>query len=133
MKKIAAVILLCAVAPLPAYASDDDNVYASANADDEALNKQAHENRRFIVEKFEKLSKFSLLQVNDNFTLYGKLSFPRIKSGDDSAIHRDGATYGLRGQFDSTSRVGIRFGWERYIAGQNTNDNLYSLTAVVRF
>ncbi len=133
MKKIAAIPLLYAIVSIPAYAADD-NAYASLRLDNEILNTPAAETRQFIVERIEKLSKFSLLQVNDHFSLYGKLSFPRIRSGDaDSVMHSDAPTYGLRGQFDSTPRIGIRFGWDRYIAGQNTNDNLYSLTAVVKF
>ncbi len=134
MKKIAASTMLYVIASMPAYAADEDNAYVSIKEDNETLNTPAYETRRLIVERVEKLSKFSLLQVNDNFSLYGKLSLPRLKTGDaDNVIHRNAPTYGLRAQFGSTPRIGIRIGWERYIAGQNANDNLYSLTAVVKF
>ncbi|BBI98524.1 hypothetical protein FGKAn22_02170 [Ferrigenium kumadai] len=133
MKKIAAIALLSAIVPVPVYAVDD-NAYVSIKADDEALNTPAYETRRLIVERLEKLSKFSLVEVSDNFSLYGKLSFPRIKSSDaDNVIQRDAPTYGLHAQFNSPLRIGIRFGWDRYIAGQNANGNLYSLTAAVKF
>ncbi len=133
MKKIAAILLLYAIASMPVHAADD-NTYALRQPATDTPDTSAAETRQFIVERIEKLSKFSLLQVNDKFSLYGKLSFPRINSGDaDSTIHRDAATYGLHGQLDSTPRMGIRFGWDRYIAGQNANNNLYSLSAVVKF
>lgn len=133
MKKIAAITLLYAIASMPAYAADD-NAYALLKMETETQDMPAYEARQLIVERIETLSKFSLWQVNDNFSLYGKLSIPRITTGDaEAGTHRNAATYGLRGQLDSTPRIGIRFGWDRYIAGQNTNGNLYSLTAVVRF
>ncbi len=134
MKKIAAIALLYTIASMPAFAADDDNAYAPPKLDMETLNTPADETRQLIVERIERLSKFSLLQVNDNFSLYGKLSFPRINAGDAaSGTHRNAVTYGLQGQLDSTPKIGIRFGWDRYIAGRNTSDNLYSLTAVVKF
>jgi hypothetical protein len=133
MKKITAISLLYALASVPAYGAGA-NTYAPLQLNMETPDSPAYETRRFIVERIETLSKFSLLQVDDNFSLYGKLSFPRIdRVNADSMIHRNAATYGLRGQFQTGSRIGIRFGWDRYIAGQNANDNLYSLTAVVRF
>lgn len=134
MKKIAAIALLYAIAAMHACAADDSNAYSPLKLDLDTPDMHTSETRQFIVERIENLSKFSLLQVNDNFSLYGKLSFPRISSGNaDSVIHRDAPAYGLHGQFDSTPRIGIRFGLDRYIAGESSGDNLYSLTAVVKF
>lgn len=133
MKKIASIAVLYAIAPMHACAADD-SAYASIKIETSAQEMSVYETRQFIVEKIETLSRFSLLQVNDSFSVYGKLSFPRINHNDAySGIHRDSATYGLHGQFDSTSRIGIRFGLDRYIAGHNTSGNLYSLTAAVKF
>lgn len=134
MKKIAAIALLSAIAPVPVYAVTDDDTYVSIKSDNETLNTPAYETKRVIVERIEKLSKFSLLEVNDDFSLYGKLCLPRIRSDDaDNLVHRNGPTFGLRAQFNSTPRIGIRLGWERYIAGPNANGSLYSLTAAVKF
>lgn len=133
MKKIAtSALLYAAVSAMPAYAADDDIAYVSLSPEMDAPNMSVNETRRFIVERIEKLSKFSLLQVNDNFSLYGKLSFPRI-GHSNSEIHRNSATYGVHAQFDGTPGLGIRFAVDRYIAGPNAGDNLYSVTANFKF
>jgi hypothetical protein len=130
MKKITAVVLLFAIASMPALAADD-NAYTLAQPDMYALDKPASGTGRADIER---MTTFSLLQSNNNFSLSGRLSIPRLNTGDALAgAYSNAPTYGLRGQFDSTPNLGIRFGWDRYVAGQNTDDNLYSLTAVFKF
>lgn len=122
MNRIAIVALLYATASMPVFAAGDAQALAEADT--------LRQNLRAGIDE---ISTFSLLETNGNFSLYGKLSHPRLAGAEDLAPPRDAATYGLHGQFGSTSTVGIRFGWDRYIAGDKAGDNLYSLTAVVKF
>lgn len=128
MKKIAAIVLLYVIATLPAFAADND-AHALSEPDAGTPPFPALD---ALKSEVARLSSFKLLQVSDSFSLYGKLSVPRITAAEVGA-HRSSATYGLRGQLGGRSRVDIRFGWDRYIAGQYPNDNLYSLTATVDF
>lgn len=127
MNRIAAIALLYAVASMPAVAADD-SAYMPAETDatpQAALKK--------LKAEIERMSTFSLLEKNGSFSLSGKLSIPRLSSADEFATRRDAPTYGLRSQLVDTPTMGVKFGWDRYIAGKNSGDNLYSLTAVVRF
>lgn len=123
MKKIAAATLLYAAASTPALAAGDD---AQALAEADAL-------RQSIRSGIGRMSTLNLLETNGSFSLYGKLSHPRITGTEEFGSTRDAATYGLHGQFNSTQKTGIRFGWDRYISGEKAGDNIYSLTAVVKF
>jgi hypothetical protein len=132
MKRIAAITLLYAIAAMSAFAADD-NAYPNPDTPDALRNAMLGE----IRAKADRLSKFSLLELNDNFSLYGKLSIPRL-TGHEAGIQRNAVTYGLHGQLGSIQgmgipKMGIRFGWNRYLAGSNTGDNLYSLTAEFKF
>lgn len=127
MNRIAAFALLYAVASMPALAADD-SAYAPAETD-----ASPQITLKALKAEIERMSTFSLLEKNGGFSLYGKLSIPRISSAEEFAARRDAPTYGLRGQLVDTPKMGIKFGWDRYIAGKNSGDNLYSLTAVVRF
>lgn len=122
MNRIAIIALLYATVSMPVFAAGD----AQALADADAL-------RRHLGASVEEMSTFSLLKTNGSFSLYGKLSHPRLAGAEDLAPPRNAATYGLHGKFGNTSKVGIRFGWDRYIAGDHAGNNLYSLTAVVKF
>lgn len=133
MKKIAAIALLYATAAMPAFASED---YAAPEADTPEALRNASLDK--IREKADRLSTFSLVELNGNFSLYGKLSIPRITTGDEAGARHNTATYGLHGQFGGTpgtgiQKMGFRFGWNRYLSGRNTGDNLYSLTAEIKF
>lgn len=129
MKKITAIVLLFAIASMPAVA--DDNALAPAKPDMNALDEPDGGVSKADIER---MSRFNLLQRNNNFSLYGKLSIPRLDTGDaQSGGYRNATTYGLHGQLDTAPNMGIRFGWDRYVAGQNADDNLYSLTAVFKF
>lgn len=133
MKKIAAVALLYAIAAMQALASED---YAIPEPDAPEAPRNATLDK--IREKADRWSTFSLVEVNDNFSLYGKLSIPRITTGSEAGMQHNAATYGLHGQFGGPPGVGIkkmgfRFGWNRYLAGRNTGDNIYSLTAEIKF
>jgi len=126
MRKIAVIALLYVIAVSPACA---DDAYGLAGPDADAGLLSADSG---LESGLARLSTFSLLQVSDNFSLHGRLSVPRITAAE-TGVQRNAATYGLRGQFDSSPKLGVRFGWDRYVAGQNSGDNLYSLTATVKF
>ncbi|OGS81447.1 MAG: hypothetical protein A2061_04990 [Gallionellales bacterium GWA2_59_43] len=126
MKKIAVIVLLYVIAALPAYA---DDAYMLAEPDANAVLLSADSGLKSGIAR---LSTFSLLQVSDTFSLHGKLTVPRITAAE-TGVQRNAVTYGLRGQFDSSPTLGVRFGWDRYVAGRNSGDNLYSLTAIVKF
>lgn len=131
MKKITAIALLYAIA-MPAFATDG-SVTTKPEADalrNATLNK--------IRAKADQLSTFSLLESKGNFSLYGKLSIPRLTTSDEFGMQHKAVSYGLHGQLGSVpgigpQKMGLRFGWNRYLAGPNAGDNLYSLTAEVKF
>lgn len=82
------------------------------------------------------LSAIGLLPLNNSFSLYGKLEAARTDTGASAVtgVRRTTTLYGLGGQYDTTPRMGFRFGWNRYgVVGQNADDDLYSLTAVLKF
>ncbi|HEU0219539.1 MAG TPA: outer membrane beta-barrel protein [Gallionella sp.] len=84
------------------------------------------------------LSAIGLLPLNNNFSLYGKLGAARTNASVSAVtgVRRTTTIYGLGGQYNTTPRIGIRFGWDRYgmgVASQNADDDLYSLTAVFKF
>lgn len=131
MKKIVAIALIYAVFAPPVFAADD---YYTAQEQDARVDAM----REKIRTKADQLSTFSLLELNDNFSVYGKLSIPRLAVHDDGMNQRNAVTYGLHGKLGSIPglgipKVGIRFGWNPHFAGQNTGGNLYSLTAEVKF
>lgn len=133
MKKITAIALLYAISTMPVFAADD-YVYPEPNAPYKLGNAMLGG----INTKADRLSTFSLLELNSNFSLYGKLSIPRLTTGDEAMIQRNAVTYGLHGRLEGLPgigipKMGVRFGWNRYLASPNTGDNLYSLTAEVRF
>ena len=130
MRKIATIALLYAIAATPAFAAEDYAVQEPDTLRNAMLDK--------IRTKADQLSTFSLLELNDNFSVYGKLSIPRLTTGNEAMMQRSAVTYGLHGRLGSTQgmgipKVGIRFGWNRYLAGPDTGGNLYSLTAEVKF
>jgi hypothetical protein len=130
MKTIAAIALLSAITSIPAYAGDHP---AHVLIKTETSNISPEATRRLFVERIESLSKFSFVQ-NDNFSLYGKLSFSRINREDvNEGMHHKAPTYGLHGHFVDNHKMRIHFGWDRCLAGQDTCDNIYSLTAVFKF
>lgn len=133
MKKIATIALLYAITTMPAFAAED-YLAPEADAPDVLRNAMLGE----IRAKADRLSTFSLLEVNNNFSLYGKLSVPRLTTGIETGMQRNAVTYGLHGRLGSMAgigipKMGIRFGWNRDLAGQNTGGNLYSLTAEIKF
>ncbi len=138
MKKITAVALLYAISAMPAFAADD-YVYPEPDAPGKLGNTMlSNAMRGGINAKANRLSTFSLLELNNNFSLYGKLSIPRLTTGDETMMQRNAVTYGLHGRLEGLPGVGIpkmgvRFDWNRYLAGPNTGGNLYSLTAEVKF
>ena len=89
------------------------------------------------------------LPLTDAFSLYGKLGYASSKTTASSSngimtgATRSAATYGLGLQYDVSSAVGIRAGWDRYgnaVANgsaigskDNFNSNVYSVGAVFRF
>lgn len=127
MIRIAAIALLYAAASLPAMAAEDD-IYTPADT-----NAPSQPPLTMVKAQIERMCTFSLLETDGNFSLYGKLSIPRITTAQGVGPQPEAATYGLHGQFDRSARMGFKFGWDRYIAGQNAGNNLYSLSAVVRF
>lgn len=140
MRKIAAIALLYAISAAPAFASDD-YAYSEPGAPDALGYVTPSEIMANISEiriKADRLSTFSLVELNDNFSLYGKLSVPRLTSGNETMMQHGAVTYGLHGQVGSLPgmgipKVGIRFGWNRHLTGQDTGGNLYSLTAEIKF
>jgi len=130
MRKITAIVLLYTIAAMPAFAADG-NAYPEPDASGTLGNTMFGEIRANV----DRMSTFSLLELNDKFSLHGKLSIPRFNSGDEAGIQRNAVTYGLLGSMTGIGipRMGIRFGWNRYLAGPNTSSNLYSLTAEVKF
>lgn len=138
MKKITAVALLYAISAMPAFAADD-YVYPEPDAPGKLGNAMlSNAMRGGINAKANRLSTFSLLELNNNFSLYGKLSIPRLTTGDETMMQRNAVTYGLHGRLEGLPgvgipRMGVRFDWNRYLAGPNTGGNLYSLTAEVKF
>lgn len=89
------------------------------------------------------------LPVTDTFSMFGKLGYASAKTSASSTAltlagaTRGAATYGLGLQYNASSAVDVRLGWDRYgaatvggnIAGvkDNFNSNVYSLGAVVKF
>lgn len=86
------------------------------------------------------------LPVADTFSLYGRLGYARTHTSASSTptglggLNRSAANYGLGGQYDLSSQVGIRFGWDRYGAAvsnngvtSNFNVNVWSLGVLYRF
>lgn len=130
MEKIAAITLLYIIATMPVLAADD-NAYPEPDASGTLGNTMFGE----IRTNADRMSTFSLLELNGNFSLHGKLSIPRFNSGDEAGIQRNAATYGLLGSMTGIGipRMGIRFGWSRYLARPDSGGNLYSLTAEVKF
>jgi|SRR3989338_77862 len=133
MKKITAIALLYAISAMPVFAADD-YVYPEPDAPGELGNAMLGE----IRAKADRLSTFSLLELNGNLSLYSKLSIPRLTTGDKAWMQHNAVAYGLHGQLGSMAgigipKMGIRFGWDRYLAGPGTGGNLYSLTAEVKF
>lgn len=133
MKKIAAIALLYAITAMPAFAAED---YLALEGD----GPDALENAMFgkTRAKTDRLSTFSLLELNNNFSLYGKLSIPRLTTTVETGMQRNAVTYGLHGRLGSMSgigipKMGIRFDWNRYLAGPDSSGNLYSLTAEIKF
>lgn len=138
MKKITAIALLYAISAMPAFAADD-YVYPEPDAPGKLGNTMlSHAMLGGINAKADRLSTFSLLELNSNFSLYGKLSIPRLTTGDETMMQHNAVTYGLHGRLEGLPGVGIpkmgvRFDWNRYLVGPNTGGNLYSLTAEVKF
>lgn len=133
MKKIATIALLYAIASTPSFAADNYLAPEAEAAD-------AHRNAMLgeIRAKADQLSTFSLLEVNNNFSLYGKLSVPRLTTSIETGMQRNAVTYGLHGQLGSMAgigipKMGIRFGWNRDLAGPDSGSNMYSLTAEIKF
>lgn len=84
------------------------------------------------------LSAMGILPLENKFSLYGKLGVARSGTSTSTATgnNRTAATYGLGGQFNATTTIGLRVGWERYgvgMTGQNADDDLYSLAATFKF
>ena len=128
MKKIAAIALLYAIASLPAFAAND----ASPELNLEIPSPPTDGAERFVVERIEELGRFSLLQMGDRFSLYGRLSLRRVDTVEAGVSH-NAPTYGLHGQFDGTRNMVMRFGWDRYAVGPLAGGNLYLLSATLRF
>ncbi|WP_435627565.1 hypothetical protein [Candidatus Ferrigenium straubiae] len=133
MKKIATIALLYAIAAMPVYAAED---YLVPEADAPDVLRSATLGK--IRASADRLSTFNLLEVNNNFSLYGKLSIPRLTTGIETGIQRNAVTYGLHGQLGSMAGIGIpkmglRFGWNRDLVGPDSGGNMYSLTAEIKF
>jgi len=78
-----------------------------------------------------------ILPLDEGFSVYGKLGVARSRTSTSVATgtNRTAATYGLGGQYD-TPMIGLRLSWERYkvgVAGQNADDDLYSLAVIFKF
>lgn len=136
MKNIAIATLLYAIAAQPACASDD-NVYAFAVQDADTPLSPDAEAATWKTE-LARLTWFCLLPEkgaeNEGFSLHGGLFIPRLHAGGaEAGAPRNTATYGLHGQLNSSPKIGIRFGLDRYVAGGNAGGNIYSLSARVRF
>ncbi|HCI13392.1 MAG: hypothetical protein A2063_10940 [Gallionellales bacterium GWA2_60_142] len=124
MKNIAIVTLLYAIAAQPAYASDDNaRVFPEPNTDAAAWKAE-----------LAKLTWFSLRQESEGFSLYGGLFIPPLHArGIDIRMRRNAATYGLHGQFNSSPKIGILFGLDRYVAGENAGNSIFSLSTQIKF
>ncbi len=66
------------------------------------------------------------IPFNENFSLFGKLGYAVItgKPGGTytgSDANNRAVTYGFGGQFNFTSGVGIRLGWDKYRFNDDTN------------
>lgn len=87
------------------------------------------------------LSGVGSIPLNQNFSLFGKLGFAMITgspggsyTGND--MKSRALTYGLGGQFNLGSSVGIRLGWDKYKfndTGLNGNASLTSVGALFKF
>lgn len=86
------------------------------------------------------------MPMNDSFSLYGKLGYGSAKTSVTSTVGgvtgatRAAATYGLGLQYNVSSAVGVRFGWDHYGAAitsagakQNYNPNVGSVGVVFKF
>jgi OmpA-OmpF porin, OOP family len=87
------------------------------------------------------------LPLSDTFSLYGKLGVASTKTSVSSTVPpgitgatRTAATYGAGLQYNASSSIGIRLGWDRYgarttKAGANSdyNSNVYSIGALYKF
>lgn len=136
MKNIAIVTLLYAFAAQPACASDDSTYAFPKPGTDTPLSPDA--DATTWKSELAKLTWFSLLQdqepENEGFSLHGGLFIPRLHAGGaEAGVRRNTATYGLHGQLNSSPKIGIRFGLDRYVAGENAGGNIYSLSARVKF
>ena len=82
----------------------------------------------------------------DSFSIYGKLGYADTRTSASSVplglngTNRSAATYGLGAEYDFTSQVGLRFGWDRYGAAvsnagitSNYNSNVWSLGILFKF
>jgi hypothetical protein len=124
MKNIAIVTLLYAIAAQPVYASDDNARVFPEPDTDAAVWKSG----------LAKLTWFNLLEESESFSLYGGFFIPRLHvNGLDIRMRRNAATYGLHGQLNSSPKIDILFGMDRYVAGKNAGNNMFSLSARIRF
>ncbi|MFZ3019860.1 MAG: hypothetical protein WA056_15540 [Gallionella sp.] len=124
MKNIAIATLLYAIAAQPVHASDDNaRVFPEPDTDAAAWKSG-----------LAKLTWFSLLQESEGFSLYGGLFIPPLHAGGiDIRMRRNAATYGLHGQLNSSPKIDILFGMDRYVAGENAGNNIFSLSARIKF
>ncbi|HZW24260.1 MAG TPA: hypothetical protein VFF26_02145 [Gallionella sp.] len=134
MKNIAIVTLLYAIAAQPVCASDN-STYAFPEPD---MDTPLLPDAAAWKSELARLTWFSLLREQEHedevFSLYGGLFIPRLHAGGaEAGIRHNTATYGLHGQLNSSPKLDIRFGLDRYIAGKNAGDNVYSLSARVKF
>ena len=64
------------------------------------------------------LSAVGSYPINQQFSLYGKLGLANSKEeGGGFSGTRSALTYGVGGQFNAASNIGVRLGWEHYGTG----------------
>lgn len=88
------------------------------------------------------------MPLNNNFSLYGKLGIASVKTTlsaspatADTGATRTASTIGIGAQYNATSSIGIRFGWDRFGSSVTTatgaknkfNADVYSVGAVFKF
>jgi len=130
MKRIAAVALLYVIAALPAAAAED-NVYAFPVPDTDA---PLPPDVAALKSELARLTWFSLLHEADSFSIYGGLFIPRLHAdGAEAGVRRNAPTYGLHAQLYGSPGIGVRFSWDRDVAGGRSGDNRYSLSATIKF
>lgn len=83
------------------------------------------------------LSGVGSFPISDQFSLFAKLGLAQTKADITSlpSETKSGATFGIGGQYNVTSAIGIRLGYDRYKVGeQNSIDaNITSIGGVFKF